>query len=210
VRLSQTLPTNRIEFFANPLGSTDPVSGLAKTEEETNLNQQRSFGQNFFIITQIRTDLNLLCKARQSQAIATNALSYSAYPAFNRDWEHQALFQGVLNIKIGGKDYQLINNPLLTCPPGFGYKYLNIPAQYSLGPLTENKGLVKQKSKGNAVYNLEPVQLIEPQRSFQFSITYPQVDLPSLVGSWYASSVPVEPYVNMGLILDGYIARPNA
>jgi hypothetical protein len=194
------------------MGATDPTSGLAKTEEETNLNQQRSFGDNFFVITQIRTDLSLLPLSRQTDAqIAASNVAFQDYANFNRIWEHAALFQGVLTIRIGAKDYQIINQPLLTNPPGFGYKYLNVPSTFLVGGSVSNRELVRQKSLGSAVYNLEPVQLVEPQRAMEIYITYPNANLAALTNSWETGTGTLEtPVVNMGLIFDGYIARPNA
>ena len=46
--------TNSLNFFVNPAGSTDPVSTLQKTQEDTNLVKTGSFGQVYFIIQQIQ------------------------------------------------------------------------------------------------------------------------------------------------------------
>jgi hypothetical protein len=211
VPFTAVTPVTKLNFFVNPMGSPDPVSGLAKTEEETNLKQQRSFGDNFFVITQIRTDISLLPKARQALDIANDGAAFTEYPYFNRIWETPVLYKGVLNIAIGGKTYQIINQPFMSCPPGFGYKYLNIPS-ITTSFLNINESMRKQKSKGSGVYNLEPVQLIEPQRNLNISMEFVDGGLPSTFLSWvdYPTSGQKTPRINIGLILEGFIARPNS
>jgi len=193
----------QLNFFANALGSNDPVSTLAKTMEQTNLQKPRTFGQQYFIIRQIRTHLNLAPKARQTSTTAALAdFSYSQQAA--SAFLAQLAGLGVLNIKIGQKDYFDVEQPFMFCPPGFGLGEVN-PAAALVGANGEYSNTTFQQSNDiRDVYALTPPQLIEPEQTFEATIDFPYANSPAATAK-YGS----EPLVlDVGLIFDGYIARP--
>ena len=191
----------QLTFFANPLGSTDPVSALAKTLEQTNVPKARTFGQVYFIINQIRTHIMIVPRARQVAAVTnvTDWLFVAAHTALTtliNDLSHQ----GVLNIKIGQKDYFDIDQPFTNCPPGFG-----IHINQWCGVTAATAGAVKvfrQSPNAEDVYDVSPPQMVEPEQTIEATIDFPNGNTPSIAG------LVGPPVVDIGLIFDGYIARP--
>lgn len=191
--------TTELTFFANPLGSTDPNSALAKTLEQTNMNKARSFGQVYYIVQQIRTHISVIPRTRQ----VANITNQAAY-LFGTDMtalanQLQALsHQGVLFIEIGQKEYFDIEQPFTQTPPGFG---LNIIQHASSGIATASK-LFQQSPNAEDVYAVSPPQLIEPEQTFDVSIEFPNSASPDISG------LTGPPKIDIGVIFDGYIARP--
>lgn len=187
-----------INFFNVAQGGTDP-NGTVKTKEQTNVPKSRSFGQVYYIIQQIRTYFQLLPKARQASGISTDADLLSTTYNDLAPAKNDILTQGVLKIDIGQKNYFTIEQPLLNCPPGFGLEVQQIGST-----LVEDFNIhVQQSPFGADVYTLSPPQMIEPEQVIEAAIVYPSTGpaLSSLINS-------TDVAVNIGLILDGYIARP--
>ncbi len=191
--------TGQLLFFVNPIGAADPVSTNAKTLEETNCPKPRSFGQVYFIVQQIRTHIHLLAKGRQHATIAalTNWVALSSIIPM-RTLMYLA-HQGVLKVSIGQKDYYDIDQPFLNAPPGMGVKI----TQHA-NALSAATGMwFKVSDDIRNVYNLSPPQLIEPENVLDVSINFPNANSPVMA---QVSGVDVR--VNIGVILDGFIARP--
>ena len=189
-----------LPFFANPLGSQDPnaTAGSSKTLEDTNVNTGRKFGQVYYFITEIRTHLNFAPKNRQPSAIASDAdLLLSTWG--NCMEEVANLFQsGVLQISIGQKGYFDIVKPLLQAPPGFGVE-IDQPAT-----ITTFNQIVTQGYRRMDTYVVDPIQMIEPDQTFNASIVYPD-GIPVTFTNTVNSATPL---LKIGLIFDGFIARP--
>lgn len=194
----------QLSFFANALGATDPVSGLSKTMEQTNLPKPRTFGQQYFIIRQIRTHLNLAPKARQSgTTAATTDYSYSQTAVTRALMQLSGL--GVLVMKIGQKEYFDIEQPFKFCPPGFGLGQVNLPVSGSVGGAGETSNAYFQQSNDiKDIYALTPPQLIEPEQTFEVNIDFPAANSPSVVDVFGDENAVLD----VGVIFDGYIARP--
>lgn len=188
----------QLTFFSNALGSTDANSGLSKTLEQTNVPKSRTFGQVYFVIAQIRTDIHVLPFKRQVSAITTDAdVLFSTYKGL-----HKLLMdlngQGVLNLKIGQKDYFDVNKPFQFCPPGFGPKIDNWAAS------VDNCYKFQQSTCPSDVFQITPPQMIEPEQTFELTIDFPNGTSPNLSSSVNSAN----PAVDIGVIFDGYVARP--
>lgn len=189
---------NEVLFFVNPLGATDPNSGLQKTLEQTNSPKARSFGQTFYIITQIRTHVHLLPKLRQPSALANDA--NLLYTTIEGMWDAYVdlLGAGVLQIKIGQKDYFEEEKPFRRLPPGFG------PAIYNHASLATDCSWHQQSRKQDDVFAITPAQMIEPEQTIDCSVQFPE-GIPAVFTNLVNSATPS---IDIGLIFDGYIVRP--
>lgn len=196
-RLSGVVQT-KINFFVNTLGASDPVSGVAKTLEETNLSQSRQFGQTYFLLEAIRTNIQFVPKPLQPAGINDDVdLLFDTY----RDWIKNFVLMtesGVLTIKFASKDYWEIPKPFLRCPPGFG---LNLNEHSSV--LTYST-VAQVGNSEKDIYRVSPIQLIEPGQNVEAAIEFPDGSPVTITDSVNGTT----PLVNVGLIFDGYIARP--
>lgn len=193
-----------IDFFANALGTTDPVSTLAKTLEQTNLTKTRSFGQVYYIIQQIRTHIHVLPKQRQHATIlADTTVVLNEYEDLYKVL-YNLLNMGVLQIKIGQKDYFDIVQPFRFCPPGFGIHLQEIAVAGTVANGQQNMTW-QQSPYQNDVYNVTPQQMVEPEQPIEAKITFDNATSTSIAGVVDA----VDPRVDIGLIFDGYIVRPQ-
>jgi hypothetical protein len=200
VRLPAT-GTNLLTFFANPLGSTDPTSGLAKTLEQTNIVKARSFGQQYFIVQQVRTHVHYLPKSRQGAAV--QALTDELYDNVTNMAPDMInmLNNGVLLITIGQKEYIDIVMPFQQAPPGFGLDIKHHAASLSTAHPVE---WIVQSSNLRDVWNVTPPQLVEPEQPIDVQISFPLVNSPT----WAAITGTTKPNIDVGVLFDGYVARP--
>lgn len=195
---------SQLDFFAVSLGQTDPVSTLAKTLEQTNITKTRSFGQVYFILQQIRTHIHLLPKQRQhADWIAdTNVTLREARGYYVAMYD--ILNQGVLNIKIGQKDYFDIPQPFRLCPPGFGIDMQQLAVAGGVAGSADNIWW-QQSENPKDVYNVTPPQMIEPEQTIEVKINFDNANSPSIA----SSVLSVDPRVDIGVIFEGYIVRPT-
>ena len=190
----------QLTFFSIPLGGTDPNSSLGKTMEQTNVPKARSFGQVYFFVQQIRTHLHVLAKNRQHATISGDADVITSTYSDMMNALLNLSGQGVLNFPIGSKHYFDIVKPFETCPPGFG---VNI-SQHASSASAADRYLFQQSNKLDDVYSVTPAQMIEPEQTVEITIDFPNATSPALTGLVNA----VDPRLDVGVILDGYIARP--
>jgi len=209
VRLTNTGVSN-VDFFSVPVGGVDPVSTTAKTHEQTNLNKVRTFGQVYFIVQQIRTHIHLLPKQRQNLgATKANTITANYTPAMVRMFD--LLNMGVLQIKIGQKDYFDIPQPFRLCPPGFGINVTELGANAGAGSALTDHGnfWFGQDGDIDEVYNLQPPQLVEPEQNIEAKITFDDVVTPTIPNTGVnLGDNAFAPRIDLGLILDGYVIRP--
>lgn len=190
--------TLQLSFFANPTGSTEPTSGLAKTMEITNNPKARSFGQVFFVIEKIRTHLSLLPKNRQPAAISSDAdVLFTTFKNVMDEVQNISI-AGVLNFLIGQKQYFQILQPFRFCPPGFGVNIIHHAA------LIDWSKWFQLSPNDHDTYQLSPAQLIEPEQTIDLTIDFPE-GVPAALTNTVNSATPS---LDVGVILDGYIARP--
>jgi len=214
VRLNP-LGTNQVSFFSNPIGSSDPISGVSKTPEQTNLVKSASFGQEFFVVTQIRTYAGFLAKARQPTA-AVNATSiiyqgYTSLAVSAMERMNDLLHRGVLNVRLAQKLYFQINQPFINAPAGFGIDIASAGAAKLAAAVVKDNYFVRSDSRSQSVYNLDPVQMIEPEIQIEVSLDFPETVSPvfTSTGVLDDNTTTFTPSVEVGVIFDGYVVRPS-
>lgn len=193
--------TTQITLFTNPTGASDPNSSLQKTLEETNLPNSGQFGQVYFIANQIRTEVAILPKARQAAAIGADT-GFCAGALGDAATAVNDLFRrGVLIWQIGQKEYQRIERPFLGAPPGFGLNFQQVATNRATPMI-----LPRQSALLRDVYTLAPAQMVEPNQTFTLTINFDTVAPTIQVTP--ANSTLQTLRVNIGVIFDGYLARP--
>jgi hypothetical protein len=216
--------TNSVSFFSNPIGATDPGAGatLFKTLEQTNLVKNASFGQEYFALTQIRTYANFVCQARQGFTTGTN-FTYRGYTALLNGAMEQlqtVLNTGVLEISFAQKLYYQIARPFVQCPPGFGIDVQSLASSRTgaaaAGPVafeTQVPGtnwLARPDYRATSVYNIDPIQIIEPEIQIQAAINFPNGNTPNFTNTALDTANGTQtPAIELGLIFDGYVIRPS-
>ena len=210
---------SQVSFFSNPIGSADPGAGsppLFKTLEQTNLVKSASFGQEYFALTQIRCYANFVPLARSASGFGTNfvyrgltALTDSAMEKFQ-----ELINRGVLQISFAQKLYYQISRPFVMCPPGFGVDVRSL-ASSRTGAAAETQVAdtnwrVAPDNRGESVYNVDPIQIIEPEIQIEAAISFPDGVTPTFTNSALnTADGNYTPSVEVGLIFDGYVIRPS-
>ena len=209
--------TNSVSFFSNPIGAADPsVTNLFKTLEQTNLVKNASFGQEYFALTQIRTYANFVCQARQGFTTGTN-FTYRGYTALTNGAMEQlqtVLNLGVLEISFAQKLYYQIARPFVACPSGFGIDVQSL-ASSRTGNAAETQvpgtnWSARSDYRASAVYNIDPIQIIEPEIQIQAAINFPNGNTPNFTNTALDTANGTQtPAIELGLIFDGYVIRPS-
>lgn len=212
--------TSQIQFFTIPLGGTDPVSGQGKTLEQTNFVKQGSIGQTYYLLENFRTQVSLVPKNRQplgavsgDTRAVTHGLAHQATSYFTQ--LATLLRRGVLNIGFAQKQYFTVGQPFLDAPPGFGVDVMVAPEDSIAGDAIRGGTWIFQDNRFKNIWQTSPAQLIEPEITINASIDFPGT-------SGGAASSPVftntfltdagaqsTPAVDILLVFDGYIIRPN-
>ena len=210
--------TNSVSFFSNPIGATDPGAGatLFKTLEQTNLVKNASFGQEYFALTQIRTYANFVCQSRQGFATGTN-FTYRGYTALADSAMEKlqtVLNNGVLEISFAQKLYYQIARPFIQCPAGFGIDVQSLASSRTGNAAeTQPEGtnwLARPDYRATAVYNIDPIQIIEPEIQIQAAINFPNGNTPNFTNTALDTANGTQtPSIELGLIFDGYVIRPS-
>jgi hypothetical protein len=211
--------TSSVSFFSNPIGSSDPASPTVfKTLEQTNLVKNASFGQEYFALTQIRTYANFIAQARQGTAVGTNFV-YRGYTALLNSAMEQLqtlMSTGVLEIKFAQKLYYQIARPLIQCPPGFGIDIQSLASSrtgtepVATAQASGSNWLARPDYRATSVYNIDPIQIIEPEIQIQAAINFPNGNTPDFLNSALTTAdAAFTPSVELGLIFDGYVIRPS-
>jgi hypothetical protein len=210
--------TNSVSFFSNPIGATDPGAGatLFKTLEQTNLVKNASFGQEYFALTQIRTYANFVCQSRQGFTTGTN-FTYRGYTALvdsAMEKLQTVLNNGVLEISFAQKLYYQIARPFIQCPAGFGIDIQSLASSRTGNAAeTQPEGtnwLARPDYRATAVYNIDPIQIIEPEIQIQAAINFPNGNTPNFTNTALDTANGTQtPAIELGLIFDGYVIRPS-
>jgi len=194
--------TTDLQFFSVPYGQNDPTTNTLKTLEQTNCPEQRSFGRVNYLISQIRTHIRVVPKTRQVAGISGQAsVIYNEYGAL-MNVLHDLSLQGTLIITLGQKEYFDINQPFLSCPPGFGANILQFGSNTG-GTATQSLWF-QQQNRPDAVYRVKPEQLVEAGQTFIIHIAFDNGLTPVLTNLVNSAT----PKVEIGVIFDGYILRP--
>ncbi len=215
--------TNSVSFFSNPIGATDPGAGatLFKTLEQTNLVKNASFGQEYFALTQIRTYANFVPQARLGFTTGTT-FTYRGYTALNAGTTaggameklQSVMNNGVLEIRFAQKLYYQIARPFVQCPAGFGIDIQSL-ASARTGVAAETQApdtnwIARSDYRATSVYNIDPIQIIEPEIQIQAAINFPEGNTPNFTYTALDTADGTQtPAVELGLIFDGYVIRPS-
>lgn len=207
--------TTTLSFFSNPIGSQDP-NGTNKTLEQTNLVKSASFGQEFFAVTQLRTWFGLLPKARQAAAGLSGGTSiiYQGYTSLANSTMQRfndLAHRGVLEIKLAQKLYWQIQQPLMTCPAGFGLHVNQIGAAKLTAAVRKDNFWVRPNPNASNIFVVDPVQIIEPEIQIEAALQFPDGTSPVFTNTAAGddNTTQATPSVEIGLILDGYTIRPS-
>lgn len=198
-----TAGTNEMQFFTAPTGTTDTYnSAVVKTLEQCNFPEARSFGRVGFRVRQIRTHIRIVPKNRQATGINNQANTivslYTPMVALLMD----LVTQGTLLINIGQKEFWDLNQPFITCPPGFGNTILSHGSQTTN---SGSQGLWFQQYCGpDAVYAVDPEQLIEAGQTFTCRITFDNANSPVFTTTVNGTT----PAIEIGVLFEGYVIRP--
>jgi len=220
--------TASVSFFSNPIGAADPGAGAAtlfKTLEQTNLVKSASFGQEYFALTQIRTYANFVPLNRQGFTAGTNfvyrgltARQFVAGPPVEPDSSmtrfQELISRGVLQISFAQKLYYQISRPFIMCPPGFGVDVRSLASSRTGNAaetqVADTNWRVAPDNRGESVYNVDPIQIIEPENQIEASISFPDGNTPNFTNTALDSADSAQtPSVELGLIFDGYVIRPS-
>lgn len=221
IALNGVIP-QKLNFFSVPQGAIDPNSGVAKTLEETNLDRNGQFTYDY-VITAIRTHLQVLPKSRQNPTGALNTV-----PNLNVGGADGSLGQapgtytfleelsglGTLLVNFGQKRYFEVNQPFKTCPRGAGVtikQYGGGAAAAAAGVTTQRSYFYSQSQDPRDIYRCTPPlfverdSIIEASIQFQDGYTVGNFTLPDVVAATPGSSA----FVNCGLIYDGFAIVPT-
>ena len=214
----QSAGTNSVSFFSNPIGATDPGAGatLFKTLEQTNLVKNASFGQEYFALTQIRCYAGFVNQSRQTVSVGTN-FTYRGYTALAdsaMEKLQSVMNTGVLEISFAQKLYYQIARPFIQCPPGFGIDIQSLASSRTgVTAETQTTGTnwsARPDYRATSVYNIDPIQIIEPEIQIQAAINFPNGNTPSFADTALTTAdANFAPAVELALIFDGYVIRPS-
>lgn len=200
--------TNQLQFFTNPLGSS--IGGVTKTLEQTNMTRNAMFDYPF-IITEIKTHIFLLPKARQAAAVNANTSlitgggATACYGApngvYNALWNLSGT--GVLNVQFGQKTYFDIEQPFRFCPTGFGIDIISTTGFGAAANVT-NSAVWQQSENPDDIYKVTPPVLVEKDQNLQIAINWPNGTSPAIP---QISATDV--LVDIGLIFSGFAILPT-
>lgn len=157
----------------------------------TNMPKAGSFGQQHFLLKQIRCKLLLL-----NAAFAAAKLDVDNPAA---DLTHGFVQSGVLNLTIGDKKYIELNRPFMYAPPADGETDLSLTSEevansYPRATLTHRR---------DGGYLVDPNILIEAEQSFDCQINYPSGAIPLIASNiWTGTTLAI------GVSFDGILFRP--
>lgn len=211
--------SNQLSFFSNPIGAADPVATTSKTLEQTNLVKTASFGQEYFALTQIRTYAGFLPKFRQPAPVGgtgatQNNVIYQGYTSLaNSAMErlNDLMHRGILQVKLAQKLYYQIQQPFLTAPAGFGIDINSAGASKVFAAAIRDNYFIRSDNRSTSVYNVDPVQIIEPEIQIEVTIDFPDGNIPAFNATAVQddATTTFTPNVEIGVIFDGYTIRPS-
>jgi len=211
--------TTQLTLFSVPVGGTDPNSATVKTYEQTNLVKSASFGQEWFMITQVRCYAGFLAKARQPVAISgdTDAIfgGYCGNTTAGGNAQVQLnnlLQRGVLNVSLAQKRYFNIIQPFQAAPAGFGIEIQRFgAAKPAANNLTFKSFWTEGSNDFNQVWNTSPIQMVEPELQLSVTVDFPDGTSPVFTNTFTVNDTPTQatPNVEVGVVFDGYVIRPQ-
>ena len=211
----QTAGTTQMAFFTVPIGGTDPVGNSQKTLEQTNLVKSGSLGQIFFVLTQIRCYVGLVPKARQVSGTISGDANGTFHGWSSQDPGYQQRYnellnRGVLNISFAQKSYYQIEAPFVNAGPGFGVQVHAFGASKVAGDVVKKSIWVQQDNSFTNVWNLSPIQIIEPELQMGVTIDFPDGVSPVFTNTYLSqAAAQATPTMEAMVMFDGYSIRPQ-
>ena len=120
----------------------------------------------------------------------------------------------MLQIKLAQKLYYQISRPFIMCPPGFGIDVASL-ANSRTGNAAETQvsdtnWRTQLDPRSQSIYNIDPIQIIEPEIQIEAAITFPDGNTPDFTNTALTTANATgTPSVEVGLIFDGYVIRPS-
>lgn len=184
-----------LSFFNVQQGATDPVSSLSKTLEETNVTKSNQFPYDFKL-NRIRTYINILPKNRQPSGINNQTNTVTKWMRGMMSAFADLASTGVLNVVLNNKNTLRIEQPFRLCPPGFGVDIDQVQSN-------DTYALWSQQNRQAPLYDVTPELIIKRDDVLQVTIDFPNTSpvFTNLVNS-------TSPYINIGLIFEGYADVP--
>jgi hypothetical protein len=121
---------------------------------------------------------------------------------------------GVLEISFAQKLYYQIARPFIQCPPGFGIDIQSLASSRD-GNAAETQACdtnwwARPDYRATAVYNIDPIQIVEPEIQIQAAINFPNGNTPDFTNTGLTTaSGNFTPNIELGLVFDGYVIRPS-
>src|SRR5690606_38803773 len=151
-------------------GARDPIGGYTKTREQTNLPKPRTFGNDIFVITEFRFDVQVVPDNRNTANFQADNFLQATYGRYLSEYLAPFCDQGVFNFDIDSETVLTLSKPLATCPAGFGVALQQVPVATDVTPALGQSQIGARPSASQAnVYQLDPPQLMEPERQFTAS-----------------------------------------
>jgi hypothetical protein len=200
---------SNLTFFTNPRGVIDPVTGLQKTDEQTNIEKAGAIGNVYFILTKIRTDIMLAPYARQTAGI-NGSNSFDADQFLYSNWVAAMAAQGVFTLTVQQKEYMVVQNPFMAMPPGFGMDSVLPPWKGAGTSNTQLNGFTQLSPDDSDAFDNYPILMMAPDTTFSANISFPQQNAPAIDALFLnTGGTNTSPVIYIGLILEGIMVRPT-
>lgn len=202
--------TSPLSLFSVPQGGADPnaaagTSGSPKTLEQTNMNQSGQVGTQPFAICELRTYARILPKNRQPANISDDTDLLWTVISNMMSKFLELLRRGLLVMMLNNKEYFTQAAPFLNFPPGFGVRIQEHGAVYTSG-FTDFSIWVQQSPRHEDIFDVDPPLVIGIGETFTVQISYPDGTGPSFT-TLVSSTTP---FLDVGVIFDGYTIRPGS
>lgn len=184
-----------LSFFNVQQGATDPVSSQSKTLEDTNVTKSNQLPYDFKL-NRIRTHINILPKNRQPAGINNQTNTVTKWMRGMMSAFADLASTGVFNLTLNNKNTLRIEQPFRLCPPGFGVDIDQVQSN-------DTYALWAQQSHTAPLYDVTPELFIKRDDVLQVTIDFPNTSpvFTNLVNS-------TSPYINIGVIFEGYADVP--
>jgi hypothetical protein len=191
--------SSSLTLFADTQGQ----SGVTKFI--TNMPKANSFGQAYFEIKSIHTDIWIAdAKIQPTDLLDANCLS--------SDFLNGFVNAGVLTFSIGSRPFLQVPKPFLHMPPISTQPRVNVNGIQTLTSATNNISVLRTSppittlmSGRDKAFILEPALLVEPEQNFSVTIDFPTGLVP-VISTGVVDDTTNPLYI--GVHLDGVYIRP--
>ncbi len=203
--------TTEIIYFAVPAGQNDPVLGVTKRKEHTNMQQAGQMGgTDVFVLSKVRIGMWNYPRVRQTGTSVSTDTSFSARQLLMARFMSDLMMQGVFTFKIMNKDWLVKDQPWQTFAQGYGMGDKVVP---SLATVNGGANAVCAPSKydiwevGDTWGAGQPV-VFAPSTPFTTTINFPLGASPSSASIYGTSSDQPATFLTT-IALCGFKIRPR-